>query len=59
MNESITINSEELERRKVAQITQKYEYGSITYSQLLQSLVQLGYDRQTMEGILKTHYQLE
>ena len=56
---SIIIDKEEFERRKVTQITQKYEYGSITYSELLQSLVQMGWDKYTMDKILKNHYQLE
>ena len=59
MSETNIVTTEEFERRKVSQLTQKYEYGSITYTQLLQSLVNMGWDRKDLEEILKEHYDLK
>lgn len=53
MNETVIIGKDEFERRKVAQLIQKYEYGAINYKQLLNSLVGMGWDKMTMDKILK------
>ena len=59
MSENNLVTTEEFERRKVNQLTQKYEYGSITYDQMLQSLICMGWDKNDMEKILKEHYDLK
>lgn len=59
MNEGIIIDKDEFERRKVTQLVQKYEYGSITYNQLLNSLVCMGWDRVTMDRVLKECYSIQ
>ena len=59
MSEPNVVTKEEFECRKVGQLTKKYEYGSITYTQLLQSLVNMGWDRKDMEEILKEHYAIK
>ncbi len=59
MNETIVIDNEEFEKRKVSQLVQKYEYGSITYDQLLHSLVCMGWDRITMDRVLKECYSIQ
>jgi hypothetical protein len=59
MNETVIIGKDEFERRKVAQLIQKYEYGAISYKQLLNSLVGMGWDKMTMDKILKENYPQE
>ena len=59
MSEGNLVTTEEFEHRKVNQLTQKYEYGSITYDQMLQSLMYMGWDKNDMEKILKEHYDLK
>ena len=59
MNEEIIIDKDQFERRKVSQLVQKYEYGSITYDQLLNSLVYMGWDRTTMDKVLKECYSIQ
>ena len=59
MSEGILVTAEEFELRKVDQITNKYEYGGITYDQMLKSLVCMGWDKKDMENILQQHYNIK